>query len=156
MRQEWSRSFLIIAVPSLLCLPLPLSYIKQINILMLFTYYPIIGIVTVPVILTFFLNLTFFLIVPVLFCLQKHLQFAIPTTLLPAVGLNKVRYLKLCNNDVIIIISHKYTIRRVRVNYDDKRNELRSFTWSCQKSGLLITTSSASWWYVRDKVPSTD
>ena len=115
MRQEWSRSFLIIAVPSLLCLSLPLSYIKQINILMLFTYYPIIGIVTVPVILTFFLNLTFFLIVPVLFCLQKHLQFAIPTTLLPAVGLNKVRYLKLCNNDVIIIISHKYTIRRVRV-----------------------------------------
>ena len=115
MRQEWSRSFLIIAVPSLLCLPLPLSYIKQINILMPFTYYPIIGIVTVPVILTFFLNLTFFLIVPVLFCLQKHLQFAIPTTLLPAVGLNKVRYLKLCSNDVIIIISHKYTIRRVRV-----------------------------------------
>lgn len=115
MRQEWSRSFLIIAVPSLLCLPSPLSYIKQINILMLFTYFPIIGIVTVPVILTFFLNLTFFLIVPVLFCLQKHLQFAIPTTLLPAVGLNKVRYLKLCNNDVIIIISHKYTIRRVRV-----------------------------------------
>ena len=115
MRQEWSRSFLIIAVPSLLCLPSPLSYIKQINILMLFTYFPIIGIVTVPVILTFFLNLTFFLIVPVLFCLQKHLQFAIPTTLLLAVGLNKVRYLKLCNNDVIIITSHKYTIRRVRV-----------------------------------------
>ena len=49
------------------------------------------------------------------FLLAKASSICYSNNSLACCGVEQVRYLKLCNNDVIIITSHKYTIRRVRV-----------------------------------------